>query len=44
MKEVFVGGSISGMICYSVTEADASAGVLLTIDAIEGDRIFLATG
>lgn len=43
LKEVFVGGSISGMVCYAVTPADAEAGILLTIDEIEGDRIFFAT-
>lgn len=43
MKEVFVGGSISGTVCYSVTPPDVEAGILLTLDEIEGDRIFLAT-
>lgn len=43
LKEVFVGGSISGTVCYSVTNEDAAAGVMLTTDDIEGDRLFLAT-
>lgn len=42
-KEVFVGGSITGLICYPVTEEDVAAGVLVTTDDIEGDRLFLAT-
>ncbi len=42
-KEVFVGGSISGMLCYSVPTEEADAGVLLTIDEIEEGRVFLAS-
>jgi hypothetical protein len=43
LKEVFVGGSISGTVCYQVTEADAAGGILLTTDEIEGDRLFMST-
>lgn len=43
LKEVFVGGSISGTVCYSVTSEDAAGGVMLTMDDIEGDRLFMAT-
>lgn len=43
LKEVFVGGSISGTVCFAVTVADAEAGILLTLDEIEGDRIFFST-
>lgn len=43
MKEVFVGGSISGLMCYSVTVADADAGILVSVDNVEGGRVFLAT-
>ncbi len=43
-KELFVGGSNSGTVCYSVTNEDAAGGVMLTIDDIEGDRLFFATG
>ncbi len=42
-KEVFAGGAISGVVCFPVTNADAAAGVLLTLDSNEGDRIFIAT-
>jgi hypothetical protein len=42
-KEVFVGGTISGVVCYAVANEDAAAGVLLTVDSIEGDRLFVAT-
>ena len=41
--EIFVGGSISGVVCLAVTRADLEAGVLLTTDSGEGDRIFFAT-
>lgn len=43
LKEVFVGGSVSGVVCYQVSNEDAAGGILLTLDSIEGDRIFLAT-
>jgi hypothetical protein len=43
LKEVFVDGSISGTVCYQVTEADAAGGILLTTDRIEGDRLFMST-
>ena len=43
-KELFAGGSVSGYICYSVTAEDAAGGLLVTIDEIQGDRIFLSTG
>ena len=41
--EIFLGGSISGVVCLAVTRADLEAGVLLTTDSGEGDRIFFAT-
>ncbi len=41
-KEVFVGGSVSGTICYVVAADDAASGILVTLDEIEGDRIFAA--
>ncbi len=41
--EVFVGGSLSGIICLTVTNDDLTGGVLLTTDSIEGDRIYFAT-
>ena len=43
LKEVFVGGTLSGIVCLAVTEADIDAGVLLTTDSGDGDRIFFAT-
>ena len=43
LKEVFVGGTVSGIVCLAVTEADIEAGVLLTTDSGEADRIFFAT-
>ena len=43
LKEVFAGGSISGVLCLAVTTADADAGILVTIDSIDGDRLFFAT-
>lgn len=42
-KEVFVGGSISGFVCFAVPQADADAGPLLTLDSNEGDRLFFAS-
>lgn len=42
-KEVFVGGSVAGMICFNVQQADADAGLLLTLDSSDGGRLFFAT-
>jgi hypothetical protein len=43
-QEVFVGGTVSGVICFAVPDEDvATGGVLLTTDSGEGDRIFMAT-
>lgn len=42
MTEVFVGGSLSGPLCFSIPQADADAGPLLSTD--QGSvRLYLAT-
>lgn len=42
MTEVFVGGSLSGLLCFSIPQADADAGPLLSTD--QGSvRLYLAT-
>ena len=42
-KDVFAGGSVSGVVCYAVTAPDVARGVMLTLDSIEGERLLLAT-
>ncbi|MEQ8717116.1 MAG: hypothetical protein RIE08_05850, partial [Acidimicrobiales bacterium] len=41
--EVFAGGTLTGTICYATPIDDVEAGVLLTLDSNEGDRLFLAS-
>lgn len=41
--EVFVGGSVSGVVCYDVSADDAAAGIQLTLDSLEEGRLFFAT-
>lgn len=40
--EVFIGGSIVGNLCVEVPATDLGAGMLVTTDSVEGDRLFLA--
>lgn len=42
-KEVFIGGAISGVMCYAVSNQDVEGGILITTDDIDGDRLFMAT-
>ena len=41
-QQVFIGGTLSGVLCFEVSEKDFEAGVMLTVD--ERDRIFLDAG
>lgn len=40
--EVFVGGTISGLLCAEVAASDLGGGLLITADE-QGDRVFLST-
>jgi hypothetical protein len=42
-REVFVNGTVSGVLCLAVSDEDVAADTLLTIDSIEGDRLYFAT-
>jgi hypothetical protein len=42
-KELFPGGANTGVVCLAVTDADIQAGVLLTTDSGDGNRIYFAT-
>ncbi len=42
-EEAFVGGTLEGFICYEVATEDVVAGVLVTIDSNDGDRLFWST-
>ena len=42
MTEIFIGGTLSGMLCFELPAADVDAGPLLSSDAANG-RIYLAT-
>lgn len=41
-QQVFIGGTISGVMCFEVSSEDFEAGVVLTVD--ERDRVFLDAG
>jgi len=41
-QQVFIGGTLTGVLCFEVSEADFEAGVMLTVD--ERDRVFLDAG
>ena len=41
-QQVFIGGTLSGVLCFEVSEKDFEAGVMLTVD--ERDRVFLDAG
>lgn len=42
--EVFIGGTLSGLLCIEVPMDDYDAGFLLTLDRIEEGRVFLDAG
>jgi hypothetical protein len=41
-QQVFIGGTLSGVMCFEVSREDFEAGVVLTVD--ERDRVFLDAG